>query len=85
MIDEHRHAVAVDYNFAVADTEEISEWAPIVAIVAFGLGNAFASVFQYPGACGYVVQGKTSGGMNVRGANDEARQAGSLPLVCCAV
>src|SRR5580692_9051092 len=85
VIDEHRHAVAVDYNFAIADTEQISEWAPIVAIVAFGLGNAFASVFQYPSTVGYVVQRKTSGGMNVRGANDEARQAVSLPLVCSAV
>ncbi len=72
--------MAVDHHLAVADTEQIGEWAAFVAIVAFGLGDAFAGVFQNARAFGYVVQGETSGGMNVRGANDEARQAVSLPV-----
>ena len=85
MIDEHRHAVSVDDDLAVADAKQIGEGPAFVAVVAFGLGDALAGVFQDASAFGYVFQRKTAGGMNVRGANDEARQVSHLPLVCIAV
>jgi hypothetical protein len=66
--------VSVDYHLSVTDTEEVCKGTTFVAIVSFGLGNAFARVFQDAGAFRYVFQRETTGSMNVGGADNQARQ-----------
>ncbi len=67
------------HHCAVADSKEVGELAAFVALVALRLSDAFSGVFQDARTIGDVVQGEASGGMNVRGANNEARQVVVLP------
>jgi hypothetical protein len=79
VVHEHRHAVSVNDDFALADAEQVGEGPSLVAQVAFIFGDALTLVFQQARAFRHRFQGKAAGGMDIGTADDQAGENGKSP------
>src|SRR5271165_1425350 len=79
MVHEHCHSVSVDDHLTIADSKQVRERPAVVSVIALSFGDALACIFQDACAFGNAFQRETSGGVNVRGSNDEAQQKENTP------
>ena len=71
VVEEHGHSEAVDDGVAAA-VEEVGDGASLVTGVGDGLGHALAIVLADTGSLFDGAQGKTAGGVDGGGTNDES-------------
>ena len=72
MVNEGRHAVAVDYGHSVLHAEQVRHLAVFVAVVALFRRDALAGVFHHLGSGGNWGCGVAADSMNIRGSQYEA-------------